>query len=39
MHLHELNVKRNDLVTRTLNIERNRELADDLEEFLGRFAF
>lgn len=39
MHLHELNVKRNDLLTRTLNIERNRELADDLEEFLGRFAF
>lgn len=39
MHLHELNVKRNDLVTRTLNIERNRELIEDLEEFLGRFSF
>jgi UDP-glucose 4-epimerase len=39
MHLHELNVKRNELVNRTLNIERNRELKDDLEEFLGRFAF
>jgi UDP-glucose 4-epimerase len=39
MHLHELNVKRNEEVNRTLYIERNRDLRDDLEEFLGRFAF
>jgi UDP-glucose 4-epimerase len=39
MHLHELNVKRNEEVNRALYIERNRDLRDDLEEFLGRFAF
>jgi len=39
MHLHELNVKRNELVNRLLNIERTRDLKDDLQEFLGRFAF
>lgn len=39
MSLHELNVKQNDLVNSTLNIVRNRELKEDLEEFLGRFSF
>jgi len=39
MHLHELNVKRNELVNSALNIGRDRDLYQDLQEFLGRFAF
>lgn len=39
MHLHELNVRQNETLNRTLNIVRNRDLKDDLGEFLGRFSF
>ena len=39
LQLHQLNVKQNDLVNRTLGISNSRSLKEELSEFLSRFAF
>lgn len=39
LHLHELNVKVNPLVTDTLMIRNDRTLKEDLSEFLAKFSF
>ncbi len=39
LHLHELNVKVNPLITDTLKIRNDRSLKEDLADFLGKFSF
>ena len=39
LHLNELNVKVNPLITDTLNIRNGRSLKEDLQEFLTKFSF
>lgn len=39
LQLHQLNVKPNELVNRTLGISNSRPLKEELSEFLSRFAF
>jgi UDP-glucose 4-epimerase len=39
LHLHELNVKVNPLVTDTLMIRNDRSLKEDLSDFLTKFSF
>lgn len=39
LHLHELNVKVNPLITDTLRIRNNRTLKEELQEFLTKFSF
>jgi UDP-glucose 4-epimerase len=39
LHLHELNVKVNPLITDTLNIRNDRSLKEDLSDFLTKFSF
>src|SRR5918993_5678606 len=39
LHLHELNVKVNPLVTDTLMIRNDRSLKEDLSDFLAKFSF
>jgi UDP-glucose 4-epimerase len=39
LQLHQLNVKPNDLVNRTLGVSNSRSLKEELNEFLSRFAF
>ena len=39
MKLHELNVKENGLVNKTLGISSHHTLHSELQEFLGRFSF
>lgn len=39
LHLNELNVKVNPLITDTLNIRNGRTLKEDLQEFLTKFSF
>jgi UDP-glucose 4-epimerase len=39
LHLHELNVKVNPLITDTLSIRNDRSLKEDLSDFLTKFSF
>lgn len=39
LHLHELNVKVNPLITDTLMIRNDRSLKEDLSDFLAKFSF
>ena len=39
LHLHELNVKVNPLITDTLMIRNDRSLKEDLSDFLTKFSF
>lgn len=39
LSLHELNVKENELVNKTLGITNHRTLKEELEEFLNKFSF